>query len=354
MSRPALFERYPAAPAHIPWAHLASLPTPVERLPEDVVRGNAWVKRDDLTGEPYGGNKLRKLEVLLAEARRRGARRLITVGAMGSHHALATTVHGRSLGFEVSLVLFPQAPTPAVIRTLLMDVGLGAELRFTRRMETVPLALLSARWAHRGDDAFVIPAGGSDPLGTLGYVSAGLELAAQVEAGQCPAPDVVHVAGGTLGTVAGLALGLAMGGLDARVDAYRITSALVTNRRALGGLIAGASAILSGAGVPVPALPEVEARVTLRDKQLGEGYGRETAAGKEATERLAGAGLRLDPTYTAKAAAGFLAAVREAPGLTHLYWHTLSAVEPVEAAAGLRPVDLPEPFRSWVGRGVEG
>ena len=354
MSHLALFRRYPAAAARIPHVPLATLPTPVERLPERVAPGGAWVKRDDLTGEPYGGNKLRKLEVLLAEARRRGARRLITVGAMGSHHALATTVHGRAMGFEVSLVLFPQKPTPAVVRTLLMDVALGAELRFTRRMETVPLALLSARWAHRGDGAFVIPAGGSDSLGTLGYVSAGLELAEQVEAGLCPRPDVVHVAGGTLGTAAGLALGLGLGGLETRVDAYRITSALVTNRRVLGGLIGGASALLAAAGVPVPDTAQVEGRVVLRDEQLGAGYGRDTEAGRAAAERFGGEGLTLDPTYTAKAAAGYLAALRDEPAATHLYWHTLSATEPADAAAGLRARDLPEPFRGWVERETDG
>ncbi|HUH13076.1 MAG TPA: pyridoxal-phosphate dependent enzyme [Longimicrobiales bacterium] len=354
MAELALFRRYPATAERVPRVPLATLPTPVERLPEDVAPGGSWVKRDDLTGQPYGGNKLRKLELLLGEARRRGARRLVTVGAMGSHHALATTVHGRAMGFEVSLVLFPQKPTPQVVRTLLMDVGLGAELRFTRRMETVPLALLSARWAHRGQGVFVIPAGGSDPLGTIGYVSAGLELAEQVEAGLCPPPDVVHVAGGTLGTAAGMALGLALGGLDTRVDAYRITSALVTNRRVLGGLIAGASAILAEAGVPLPEPQEIERRVVLKDEQLGAGYGRETEAGRAASELLAGAGLPLDPTYTAKAAAGFLAALREEPDATHLYWHTLSAVEPGEAAAGLRPRDLPEPFREWVEGGGAG
>src|SRR5690606_35113933 len=141
------------------------------------------VKRDDLCARPYGGNKVRKLEFILAEAKRRGAERLITVGAVGSHHALATTVYGRAHGFRVTLVLFPQQMNEHVRRILLLDYALGAELRYTPRMETVPAAMLAARIAYRGERCRVVPPGGSDAFGTLGYVSAALELAEQIADG---------------------------------------------------------------------------------------------------------------------------------------------------------------------------
>lgn len=346
---PALFRRWPHLADHLPRVPLATLPTPVERLPERIAP-HAWVKRDDLTGEPYGGNKLRKLEFLLADASRQGARRIITVGAAGSNHALATLVHARSLGFATTLVLFPQKRTERVLRTLLMDQGLGAELRFTRRMETVPLALLAARWAHRDEAVYVVPPGGSDAVGTLGYVSAGLELAEQVEAGELPAPAIVHVAAGTMGTAAGIALGLHLGGLPTRVAAYRITSALVCNRRVLGKLVRGAADLLAKGGIAPPEPGAVLSRVDLLDEQLGPGYGIETPAGAQAARALGGAGLSLEPTYTAKAAAGFLDALRRDPGATHLFWHTLSAVEPTAAADGVTVEDLPPPFRRYLER----
>lgn len=345
----ALFRRWPSLASRLQRVVLARLPTPVERLPSEICP-SGWVKRDDLSGEPYGGNKLRKLELLLADAQRLGARRVITAGAAGSHHALATLVYGKRLGFEVSLVLFPQKRTERVVRTLLMDQGLGAELRFTRRMETVPLAVLAARWAHRHESTYVIPPGGSNALGTIGYVNAALELAEQVEAGALRGPDVVHVAAGTLGTAAGIALGLHLAGVRARVAAYRITGAIVCNRHLLTRLVREAAGVLAEGGADSADVEAVVHSTDLIAGQLGAGYGLETPAGMEAESTLREAGVRLDPTYTAKAAAGFLASARREPGAIHLFWHTLSAVEPASAAAGVTPEDLPAPFRAYLER----
>jgi 1-aminocyclopropane-1-carboxylate deaminase/D-cysteine desulfhydrase-like pyridoxal-dependent ACC family enzyme len=304
-----------------------------------------WIKRDDLTGERYGGNKVRKLEFLLAEARRRGAERLITVGAAGSHHALATTAYGTALGFRVTLVLFPQPLTPHVREVLLLDHALGAELRWAPRMELIPLALLAARAAHRRERTLVVPAGGSDEVGTLGYVSAGLELAEQVEQGAVPRPSTVHVAAGTMGTAVGLATGLAIAELPVRVVANRVASRLVANSRGMRRLLRRTLKHLEQAGADAPSAGQVLARLELRHDQLGPGYGRGTDAGARARARLAAAGLALDPTYTAKAAAGWLAEAERSLG-THLFWHTLSATLPRGPAVD--PDSLPEPFRRYL------
>lgn len=341
----ALLRRHPEAAGRLPWLPLGTLPTPVERFEPPGAAAGLWVKRDDLSGEPYGGNKVRKLEFLLARAQRDGATRLITAGAAGSHHALATTVYGRALGFDVTLVLFPQPLTDHVRRVLLLDAALGAELRWTPRMELVPLELRRARLAHRREQVCVIPPGGSDPVGTLGYVSAALELAEQVAAGAAPKPEAMHVAAGTLGTAAGLAVGCALAGLETRVGATRIASRLVTNAWTLRRLVEGTVRLLQRAGIPAPAPEAALARIELRHGQLGAGYGHPTAAGRAAAEAFAAAGLRLDPTYTAKAAADFLAPAPDAG--PRLFWHTLSAAEP-EAAAAARIDDLPGPFRRYL------
>ncbi|HET9983870.1 MAG TPA: pyridoxal-phosphate dependent enzyme [Longimicrobiales bacterium] len=341
----ALFRRFPRLEGRIAWTPLGRFPTPVQELP--VGGGHAWIKRDDLSGEEYGGNKVRKLEFLLADARQAGASRLVTAGAMGSHHALATAVYARRLGLEATLVLFPQPLTPHARRVLLTDVALGAELRFTRRMEFVPGALLAARWAHRREGAYAVAPGGSDARGTLGYVAAALELAEQVAAGEAPRPEVVHVAAGTLGTAAGLAIGLALAGLDTTVAATRITGRIVTNERTLARLVRGALALLEPGGVRLdPA--EALRRVELRHGQIGAGYGQETEAGRRATSLFEEVGLRLDPTYTAKAAAELLA---DPPGPERptLFWHTLSATEPaLRAPEAELEARLPEPFRRWL------
>jgi len=223
-------------------------------------------------------------------------------------------------------------------------------------MELIPLALFRARYAYPKERVFVIAPGGSDAVGTLGYVSAGLELAEQIEAGEAPRVEEVWVAGGTLGTAAGLAIGFALAGLETGVCAVRITSRLVANTRALRRLVVGTVRLLHAAGVPVPP-PEVALRrIRISHEQLGDGYGRPTSQARAAAEAFAAVGIALDETYTAKAAAGFLAAAASPGTGAHLFWHTLSAVEPDVAnradetnvpdapgPTGTRP--LPDPFR---------
>lgn len=337
-----LFRAHPWAVGRLPWMPLATLPTPVERLDLDGHTG-IWIKRDDLTGGPYGGNKVRKLEFLLAHAREHGAERLITAGAFGSHHALATAVYGRREGFDVTLVLFPQHRTEHVKEVMRAQEATGAEIRLTSRVEMVPVATLMAQVAHRGEPTAVIPPGGSNPTGTLAYVNAALEVADQIAAGTMPAPAEIHVAAGTMGSMAGIAIGAEMAGLASRVVGWRITSRIVTNEWAYRRLVARTLRRLADAGIDVPDEAAVLRRSYLRDDQLGEGYGRATDAGDRATAAFARHGLGLDPTYTAKAAAGMLRmigmsapgweAARDAPRGVEpwgpvLFWHTLSAIMP--------------------------
>lgn len=344
MTESALLRRWPQMES-IPWIGLGEYPTPVQLLDLPVAGSERlFIKRDDLTSTRYGGNKVRKLEYILAHARSRDATRVITAGAAGSHHALATTVFGNQLGFDVSLVLFPQPFTPHVRDILLADAALGAELRFAARMTGIPAGLFAARIAHWKERCQVIPPGGSDPAGTIGYVNAALELAEQITRGDAPEPDVIVVATGTMGTAAGLALGLAATDLRTRINAARITGRIVTNDRALHNLIRATATLLAQHGVHIDANAAI-ARIALSHDQFGEGYGKRTAAGDAATEAFSTVGLALDPTYTAKAAAELHQTAEKNPNATLLFWHTLSAALPHETT----DVDqLPERFRSYV------
>ncbi|HEU5210960.1 MAG TPA: pyridoxal-phosphate dependent enzyme [Longimicrobiales bacterium] len=332
----ALLDRYPALNDRLPWVSLG-----VERTPlttHGLGGREVMLKRDDLAARPYGGNKVRKLEFLLARARAEGATRIVTAGATGSHHALATTIYGRRLGFDVTTLLFPQHRTDHVRDVLLCIADTGADLRFLSRMEMVPYGMWRARRAL-GDQTYLVPPGGSDATGTLGYVAAALELDEQIGAG--PEPDAIYVAAGTLGTVAGIALGLALAGRTIPVRGVRITSRLVTNRRMLRRLLQGAAALLERAGVDVGDAPmRAEAAVRILDDQVGAGYGHETEAGVAATRRFADLGITLDPTYTAKAAAAVLSASDSRP----LFWHTLSATMP---PVGAMPA-LPAAFAQYL------
>jgi 1-aminocyclopropane-1-carboxylate deaminase/D-cysteine desulfhydrase-like pyridoxal-dependent ACC family enzyme len=310
----------------LPRLQRSNLPTALEPLPAQVAGADAWIKRDDRTAAPYGGNKVRKLELILADARRRGARRLVTAGAFGSHHCLATALYGRRAGFDVTCYLFPQPLTPHVRDVLVAIANEGAELVLLPRMEAVPLALMSSRARLLSRPCIVAP-GGSDALGTLAYANAGLELVEQIERGEAPRFREIHVAAGTLGTAAGIALGLALGGeRETRVVAVRITSRLVTNERVLNRLVRTACSRLRRAGVEAPDAAAVCEMIHIEHGQVGEGYGRETAMGRAAEQAFAAAGVRLDATYTAKAAASFQA--RPSQAAPALFWHTLSAAHP--------------------------
>ena len=339
--RPLLFARYPALEAGLPWVALADCAsTPVEPLPG---LADAWgvgslsVKRDDRTSSIYGGNKVRKLEWILAAAKKAGRRAVITTGAWGSHHALATALFAREVGMRATLVLFPQPPTAHVRDNYLMDVAVGARVMPALSVATVPIAWLRGRLAaHRAGEGWpqAIAAGGSDGAGTLGYVEAGLELAAQVANGEVVAPDFVYVAAGTCGTAAGLALGLhlasaAVPQLHAtRVVAVRVVPSVMANRRRARRLVGDALRRLRGAG----AVLDVDVDrccVEFLGDYVGRGYGHRTAAAEAVREQAAELdGLTVDSTYTAKALAGvrgFATAAEEIRRANHLYVHTLGA-----------------------------
>jgi 1-aminocyclopropane-1-carboxylate deaminase/D-cysteine desulfhydrase-like pyridoxal-dependent ACC family enzyme len=341
-----LFSRAPSLRATLPHIPLGRYPTPLESI--DIAGRRILVKRDDITADGYGGNKVRKLEFLLGAARAAGARRVITAGATGSHHAFATAFHGSRHGFTATLVLFPQRLTPHVRDMLLLDDAVGAELRWVPRMEAVPYGMWRARLAHRAEQPYVVPPGGSNAIGSLGYVNAALELATQLDESSAAAPSRVHVAAGTMGTVAGLAIGLAWAGLDVPIVATRITSKLVANERVLQRLVHGCVRTLSDAGASPPEPAAALRLVDMRHDQIGTGYGHSTAAGEEAAQLFRRAGLALDSTYTAKAAAGLLS--DDAPGVP-LFWHTRSAHAPMELLEGHEPA-LPAQFADYL-KGME-
>ncbi len=319
-------------PVHERFAHLSlvSAPTPLSRLPRTsaATGSDVWVKRDDLSSPAYGGNKVRKLEFLLAEAKAQGADTLVTLGAVGSHHVLATAIHGGAAGFAVHAVVLPQPPSAHAREVAALHVAHGVVLHpadgilaIMREMKRVT-AMLTAE----GKKPYVIAPGGSSPLGALGYVAAGLELAAQVEAGEMPMPDRLFVALGSGSTVAGLALGLALADVKVTVEAVRITGPMLMNRFYLWRLVRGTARLLREGGVTTQNLTGAAMkRVHVATAMLGAGYGHPTAAGNYAMELAATDGLLLEPTYTAKAFAGLIREGRGRPGKTLLYWHTLAA-----------------------------
>jgi 1-aminocyclopropane-1-carboxylate deaminase/D-cysteine desulfhydrase-like pyridoxal-dependent ACC family enzyme len=355
---PALFRAFPGLTNMVPWMALGRFPTRVARVdglaPASV---ELWVKRDDQSGTIYGGNKVRKLEFLLAEARARGGRRLVTLGAIGSHHVLATAIYGSAAGFAVDAVVFPQPLTEHVREQMLAEVAAGARLHPTRGWLGVPAAVARAR---RGDDAVWITSGGSSPVGSLGYVSAALELLEQIAAGELPRPDIIYVALGSCGTAAGLLVGLAgapsLARLDARLVGVRVVDRVVSNERATRRLAARTAALLAARGEHW--FDHLQAHpFAVEHGFFGGAYGRATPASDDAVARAAAVGLPLEPTYTGKAMAALLAdaAAGRLDGKRVLFIDTYSSVDLAPLVAGgpgvaALPLRLQRYFDAGVGR----
>jgi D-cysteine desulfhydrase len=317
---------------------LGRFPTPVQRIRDlSAPAAELWIKRDDLTHDVYGGNKVRKLEHLLADARAEGARRIVTVGAVGSHHVLATTYFGTRAGLEVEAILVPQPSSAHVLEVLRADVRLGLRAFPVSSWSLVPLAI--ARRVAAG--AFPITVGGSNASGSMGYVQAARELAVQVRSGEAPEPDVCVVALGSGGTAAGLAAGFEAEGLKTRVVGVTVSSPPWVLRRVFRSL---ATKCARRAGISAAGVAAVRERLATDDRFLGAGYGHAIPAGDDAAaDARAAAGLVLDPTYTAKAFASALWHVRAAQAKVVLYWHTLSSAPMGPLLEGAPAIDALDP-----------
>ena len=313
---------------------LGAYPTPVERLDAlSTRRATLWVKRDDLSSALYGGNKVRKLELLLGAARAAGRTKILTIGAAGSHQVVATAVYGKLHGFEVEAILVPQPSSSHARLNLSVALAHGLIATVAPAWALAP-PLLAMRW-ERG--AYFIKLGGSSPLGSLGFVDAARELAGQVEAGEIVEPDVVVVAVGSGGTAAGLAVGFEQAGLRTRVIGVAVSppAPLLAHLARRLALKTGALA-----GLAPAAAARAAARIDVEGRWIGRGYGHATPDGEDAMGAARRAGLELDATYTAKGFAAALAQVREGKSKHVLFWHTLSTA-PLEPLLGDAPELVP-------------
>jgi 1-aminocyclopropane-1-carboxylate deaminase/D-cysteine desulfhydrase-like pyridoxal-dependent ACC family enzyme len=325
-----LFEAYPRLREGIAREPFGLFPTPVERaeaLGRRLGIGALYVKRDDVSGAVYGGGKTRKLELFLGEARRGGHATVITFGAVGSHHAVATAAHASALGMKAHLMLLPQPADELVREALLADLRFGATIRLSPGLAGAEAAarreLLAA--GNRGEP-YVIPVGGSSPLGNVAFVNAAFELQRDVERGLLPEPDVVYLAMGTMGSAAGLTLGLAALGKKTRVVAVRASSPGTSSAARLRAMIVATRDHLRALDPAFPAIEPERCAITIDGGQLGAGYGRSTRRGLESIDLARDlAGLALEPTYTAKALAALIADAGSLADQVVLFWNTQSS-----------------------------
>jgi len=308
----------------IPRLDLGFYPTPIEEMPRlrAALGGGPrlWIKRDDYSGPGFGGNKIRKLEYVFAQARADGADTVITTGGEASNHCRVTAAVAARLGLRCILIMNPaRSPRPA---SLYLDELYGAEIRrvTTRGERAQALEMLAEELRRQGRKVCVIPLGASMPLGSLGYVQAVEELHAQLQKLGDPPRRIYHSTSSG-GTQAGLDAGLQLFGMkEIRLIGVSADDTAESLSRTVSGIVAGVAMLL---GMPVNALRRP---LEVEDGFAGEGYAIPTAESEEALQLVARTeGIVLDPVYTAKAMAALIAAVRarriprEDPVL---FWHT--------------------------------
>ena len=351
-----LVSRFPEVGEALPRISLGQWPTsvtPMARLGARIGIGSLAAKREDQSSAVYGGNKVRKLEVALGAARAAGATEVVTFGAVGSNHALATAIFGTALGFQVTTFMMPQPSSRHVRMNLLGHAALGARVVLCADAAEVRAAAaehVAAETRRTGVSPHVIPFGGSDALTTLGALDAGLEFAAQVAAGRAEAPDVVYVPFGSMGTAVGVALGMAAAGLTPEVRAVRVVPPEVAGAEAADRLARGALALLGGIAPTFPVTAARASRLTVVEGFFGEGYGVFSPEGARAMRLVRETdGLALEGTYTAKTLAALIADAESGmlADRSVLYWHTYNSVDLRALTGGVDHHALPEALHTY-------
>ncbi|QME84134.1 D-cysteine desulfhydrase [Escherichia fergusonii] len=279
-------------------------PTPLEYLPRfsDYLGREIFIKRDDVTPLAMGGNKVRKLEFLAADALREGADTLVTAGAIQSNHVRQTAAVAAKLGLHCVALLENPIGTQAENylsngNRLLLDLfNVQVEMCAALDDPDAQLQELATRIEAQGFRPYVIPVGGSNALGALGYVESALEIAQQCE-GAVNLSSVV-VASGSAGTHAGLAVGLEHLLPETELIGVTVSPSVADQKPKVVALQQAVARELELSAA---------AEITLWDEYFAPGYGTPNEEGMEAVKLLARLeGILLDPVYTGKAMAGLI------------------------------------------------
>ena len=345
----SLSRTFPRLGALLPTAGLTLSPTPlsVHTVTVGSREKRVLVKHDELSGELYGGNKVRKLDYILADARRQDATQIATFGAVGSHHALATALYAQAMGFEAIAFLGHQSSIEHVYDTLAAHVANGTRIVRYGGSEENRAAIRDRHLDPSG--AYVVPPGGSSPLGVVGFVDGALEFAGQLREYGIEAPSRLYVANGTMGTVAGLGLGFALANLDIEIQAVRVTSEDYASEAGTNQLMRETTELIRALEPVFPA--DLAARTSIRYRHafVGDGYARPTPECELATgfarDHL---GLELETTYTGKAMAALLADADSDNGNSSAFWNTYNA-RPLSGVANLslEATGLPDDFARY-------
>lgn len=360
-----LFKHFPLLQTTLPYINLATLPTNVMQASNIAQQCNIkslYIKRDDLAGNIdksgtmlFGGNKVRKLEFLLADAITKKAKTVITFGCAGSNHALATTTYARKLGLHPVCMLKPQHNSHVTRRNLLLQQYNKAELHYfpdnqTRAHGTA--AYCQEYEKQFGIIPYVIPTGGSCPLGVVGFVNAAFELKEQIDAHEMPEPDILYLPAGSMGTIAGLALGLQAAQLKTTIIGVAVEPVdTIEFEQELMQLIRNTNQLLCDADPSFVNYDESKKNFVIRYDFAGDDYALFTPQAVEAMRMFKDyESIQLDGVYSGKACAALLDDARNniLQNKVVLFWHTFSDSHYLnELASTVDYQNLPEYFHHY-------
>jgi D-cysteine desulfhydrase len=327
-----LFKKFPRLRQSLPYKELGRFPTPVirlSRLENELGKKGIFCKMDGMSSAIYGGNKIRKLEFLLGEAITRNSPGVVTFGCVGSNHALATAIYSNKIGMPCTLILFPQPNARSVRQNLLQDYAHNAHIVVCDDFSRVNFQTLEGvpgGGALR--DRYTIPAGGSAPIGVVGYVNAAFELAQQIEAGILPSPDYIFLPFGTMGTAAGLAIGCKAAGLRTKIVAVRVVNTAITTQEKFDALVAETLLLIRGNDETFPCVTVTTADCAINHAFFGSEYARYTPESVAAVRLLRKTdAIALEGTYSGKAMAACIDFCQqpEHADATVLFWNTYNA-----------------------------
>lgn len=359
-----LFKAYPDLFNQLPHQILGSFPTPVQKL-EKLAKltefKNIYIKQDSLSGpksfseevQYFGGNKIRKLEFLLADALNSESDTIVTVGAAGSNHALATAVCSQILDLNCIIMLTPQENTSYTRRNLLMDLYYCPEIKAysSDAQRTVDIFNISREYILDGKKSpYFIPVGGSNEIGAIGFVNAAFELKEQIKKGELPEPDLIYVTAGSCGTAAGLILGVKAAGLKSKVVAVRISGTHESKTKAINKIISETNAYLNKLHSSFPIFEITENNYSIADDFAGEAYAKCTTEAAAAIKLLKlSEKIQLDGTYTGKTFAAMLSDLKkpELKDKVVLFWNTYCAGDFEDITKNMDYHDLPKLLQGY-------
>ena len=323
----ASFKTFPTDPP-LPRVRIVVGPTPAHALATNGLIDRdleLFIKREDLTGSVYGGNKVRNLEFILGDAIHQGRTQVVTVGPRGSNFVAALAAHSAQNRLQVQVYQFTADQSEQMDLHDAFSKKAGASIHLSPGGRALGLAraLLAATRhlaTHRHDSYWISP-GGSNALGVVGHINTCYELSVQISEGEIPKPDLIVVGVGTCGTMAGLLAGMRLTGLDIPIVGVRCVDAVVCNTLRVAQLANTALHLLQ---------PNSEIRfspydVDLRDLQSPIRYGRPLEEALHLQTKMQDLhGIFLDTTYTSKVFLYLTQRAHEFRGKKVLYWNTFS------------------------------